>query len=55
MYSVRCPHPSVARKRIRDAAEKAVRIIDRFRPLKFETPIQLEIDYVNTAYALRAS
>ncbi|MFH1636380.1 MAG: M55 family metallopeptidase [Chloroflexota bacterium] len=54
-YSARCPHPSVARKRIRDAAEKAVREIERFGPLKFETPIQMEIDYVNTAYALRAS
>jgi D-amino peptidase len=54
-YSARCPHPTIARERIRQAAEKAVREIDCFRPLKYKTPIVMEIDYENSAYALRAS
>jgi D-amino peptidase len=54
-YAARCPHPAVARQRIRDAAYKAVKEIARFRPLRFEEPIRMEIDYENVAYALRAS
>lgn len=54
-YSARLPHASIARKRIRDAAEKSVRENERFSPKKFTTPIQMEIDYVNTVYAMRAT
>ena len=54
-YAARSPHPTVARERIKDAAEKAVREISRFKPFKYSTPIVMEIDYENTAYALRAS
>lgn len=54
-YAARSPHPTVARERIKNAAEKAVREITRFKPFKYSTPIVMEIDYENTAYALRAS
>jgi len=54
-YAARSPHPTVARERIKNAAEKAVREITRCKPFKYSTPIVMEIDYENTAYALRAS
>lgn len=54
-YSARCPHPDIARQRIRQAAERAVREIDRFRPLKYNLPVEMEIDYENSAYATRAT
>jgi D-amino peptidase len=53
-YSARCPHPSVAHERIRQAAERATRGIRRFRPYRVQTPIVTEIDYTNSAYASAA-
>jgi D-amino peptidase len=54
-YAARSPHPTIARERIREAAERAVREIDRLKPYKFTTPLVMEVDYENSAYALRAS
>ena len=54
-YSARCPHPSKARQRIREGAERAIHEIERFKPLKMAQPMTLEIDYANTAFATRAS
>lgn len=54
-YAARCPHPSVARERIRDAAAKAIKNLDEYKVYKFKMPVEMEVDYVNTAYALRAS
>jgi D-amino peptidase len=54
-YAARCPHPSISRQRIREAAERAVQEIKRFKPLKLEHPLGMEIDYENSAYASRAA
>lgn len=54
-YSARCPHPSLARQAIQEAAERAVRQIDRFVPLKMERPMRMEIDYANSAFAACAA
>lgn len=54
-YAARCPHPSKAREAIRQAAATAVTEIDRFKPLKMDKPMRLEIDYANSAFATRAA
>jgi len=54
-YAARSPHPTIARDRIQEAAKKAVSEIHRFQPFKFDKPLVMEVDYENTAYALRAS
>jgi D-amino peptidase len=54
-YAARCPHPSVSRRRIRDAATRAVKDLARFEPLKLDHPLRMEIDYENSAYASRAA
>ncbi len=54
-YAARCPHPSVARERIKVAATKAIENLDEYKVCKFKMPVEMEVDYVNTAYALRAS
>jgi len=50
-YAARCPHPAVAQKRIEEAAARALTRIRRFKPFKLEPPLNLEIDYTNTAFA----
>lgn len=50
-YAARCPHPSVSHRIIQEAAEKAVREIKRFKPLRMEKPMRMEIEYANTAFA----
>ena len=54
-YTARCPHPSKARQAIAAAAEKAVKEIERFKPLKMEEPMVMELDYANSAFATFAS
>ncbi len=54
-YAARCPHPSKARQAIREGAAKAVREIKRFKPFKTPSPMKIEIDYANSAFATRAS
>ena len=54
-YSARCLHPSKAQQVIREAAERAIRQIERFKPIKMEHPLRIEIDYENSAYATRAA
>jgi D-amino peptidase len=54
-YAARCPHPSKARQAIRDGAARAIRGIERFKPLTMSSPMKLEIDYSNTAFATAAT
>jgi D-amino peptidase len=54
-YAARCPHPTKARQAIREGAARAVREIERFEPLTMSSPMKLEIDYSNTAYATAAT
>ena len=54
-YTARCPHPSKARQVISEAAERAVKEINRFKPLKWEEPMRMEIDYANSVFATSAS
>jgi len=53
-YSARCLAPARAQKAIREAASRAVRRVDRFKPLKMKAPLKLELDYADTAFATRA-
>jgi len=54
-YAARCPHPSKAREAIRKGAAKALREIKRFKPLVLSSPMKMEIEYANTAFATAAS
>lgn len=54
-YAARCPHPSKAREAIRDGAARAIREIERFKPFTLPSPMKMEIDYANTAFASAAS
>jgi D-amino peptidase len=54
-YAARGPHPSKAREAIRKGAAKALREIERFKPFQLSSPLKLEIDYSNTAFAAAAS
>lgn len=53
--AARSLHPAVARQRIRETAEHAVRTRRRFRPYTLEPPYELELDTINTAMADAAS
>jgi D-amino peptidase len=53
-YAARCPHPTVARAKIEEAATRAIKGIRRFKPYKPALPLRLEIDYTNTAFAAAA-
>jgi D-amino peptidase len=48
-YAAQCLSPMEARRRIMDAAVKALKRIDDFKPLKLKTPVTFEIDFMNTA------
>jgi D-amino peptidase len=54
-YAARSPHPSKAREAIRQGAARAVREIERFKPFTLLSPMKMEIDYANTAFATAAS
>jgi D-amino peptidase len=54
-YAARCMHPSKARQAIEEAAERSVREIERFNPLKMDEPMVMELDYANSAFATFAS
>ena len=54
-YAARCPHPSKARQAIREGAARAVREIERFKPFSLSSPMKMEIDYANTAFASAAA
>jgi D-amino peptidase len=53
-YSARCLAPSRAQQVIREAAARAVGGMERFKPLKLEAPLRLELDYADSAFASRA-
>lgn len=53
-YCARCPHPSIAREKIRQGAARAVREVNRFKPYTHSGPMKMEIDYANTAFASAA-
>lgn len=50
-YAARCPHPSKAREAIRQGAARALGEITRFKPFTLSTPIKMEFDYANSAFA----
>jgi len=54
-YAARSPHPSKAREAIRQGAARALREIERFKPFILSSPMKMEIDYSNTAFATAAS
>ena len=54
-YAARSPHPSKAREAIRQGAARALREIERFKPFTLSSPMRMEIDYSNTAFATAAS
>jgi D-amino peptidase len=54
-YAARCLHPSKAREAIRQGAYKAIREIQRLKPYILSSPMKMEIDYSNTAFATAAT
>lgn len=50
-YAARCKHRTVVEAEIRQAAEGALRHIERFRPFSLGHPIVMEIDWATTIYA----
>lgn len=54
-YAARSPHPSKAREAIRQGAARALREIERFKPFTLPSPMKMEIDYANTAFATAAT
>ena len=51
MYTAQCLHPEVARERIAAAAQAAAERIQQFKPLRFEAPFEIKIEYMKTSYA----
>jgi D-amino peptidase len=54
-YSARCLHPARARQLICECAERALRETGRFKPLRLEPPLVMEMDYTSSACATRAA
>lgn len=54
-YAARSPHPSKAREAIRQGAARALRELERVKPFTLPSPMKMEIDYANTAFATAAS
>jgi D-amino peptidase len=54
-YAARCKHRSVVEREIKQAAERTMRDIDRFRPFSLGTPVVMEIDWATTIHAEWAS
>lgn len=54
-YAARCRHPTKTREAIREGAAKALSEIRRFKPFQVDTPIKVEIDFANAAFATRAA
>ena len=50
-YSAICLAPKKARKLIAEAAERALRRLDEFKPLTFKPPITLEIEFQRRVHA----
>jgi len=44
-FAARCLHPSVTRRLISEAAERAVRRVGEFSPYRVEPPIELRVEY----------
>jgi D-amino peptidase len=44
-FAAYCPHPEINRKKIKEAAIKAVENHKCYKPLKLETPVRMEIDF----------
>lgn len=54
-YSARCLHPTKARQLICEGAERALREIHRFRPLKMIPPLVMQMTYTSSACTTRAA
>lgn len=52
-YAARVIHPSLAREAIRQGASRAIRELDRFKPLNLGTPVKYEIDFNDAVQADR--
>ena len=50
-YSARSLHPTVARKRIRDGAKRAIERLENIQPLRQEGGLDLEVDLVSPVVA----
>jgi D-amino peptidase len=44
-FAAYCPHPEINRKKIKEAAAKAVENHKSYTPLKLDAPVRLEIDF----------
>jgi D-amino peptidase len=51
MYTAQCLNPITAREKIMDASRSAATRISQFKPLRFEAPFEVKIEYTNTNYA----
>ena len=47
-YSARCLHPQQARDLIREKASNTIRRLKEFKPFRPKTPVELEVDFVDT-------
>ncbi len=54
-FAAYCVHPEVTREQVREAAKLAISNHDRFKPLQFETPMQMELDLFNQHQAMLIS
>jgi D-amino peptidase len=50
-YAARCRHRTVVEAEIQQAAQRALRQIERFRPFSLGRPVVMEIDWATTIYA----
>lgn len=48
-YAAQCLSPMEARRRIKDAAVKALKRLGDFKPLMLKAPVTFEVDFMNTA------
>ena len=51
-FAAYCPHPQHNRRRIREAAERAIRNHHRFQPLKAASPVALTLDLFTQQQAM---
>lgn len=51
-FAAYCPHPEVNRKKIRSAAQRAIKNNYLYKPLKEKTPIKMEFDFFTQQQAM---
>jgi D-amino peptidase len=54
-FVAKCAAPDITRRRIRDAAKKAVGRLREFKPYKVDLPVSVEVEFSTTAIAAAAA